>query len=67
MSKPQVKHSKYSGYHHFSGNSGGQFEVFWDDENPGWYWWACFPGCTPDGEPSGPFNSSNQAYRDARN
>ena len=22
---------------------------------PGWYWWAIFPGCIPDSEPSGPF------------
>lgn len=31
----------------------------------GWYWHACFPGCLPDGEPSGPFASSRQALEDA--
>lgn len=32
----------------------------------GWYWWACFPGCLPDGEPSGPFDSEKDAINDAR-
>lgn len=31
----------------------------------GWYWRASFPGCMPDGEPSGPFASSRQALEDA--
>ena len=33
----------------------------------GWYWWACFPGCLPDGEPCGPFDSEDAALKDARN
>ncbi len=33
---------------------------------PGWYWWACFPGCLPDGEPSGPFDTEEEAIADAR-
>ncbi len=32
----------------------------------GWYWWVCFPGCLPDGEPMGPFSTSYRAYADAR-
>ena len=32
---------------------------------PGWYWWPCFPGCLPDGDPIGPFSSSRQAHEDA--
>ena len=32
----------------------------------GWYWTAGFPGCLPDGDANGPFNSSRAAYRDAR-
>ena len=32
----------------------------------GWYWWACFPGCLPDGEPNGPFESEEDALADAR-
>ena len=56
----------------------GSFEVFWDPcdfpvfydadgapVKPGWYWWACFPGCIPDGEPCGPYASSQQAHEDA--
>ncbi len=58
----------------------GSFEVFYvapntvptwdDDEDPeylpgGWYWHSCFPGCLPDGAPSGPFSSSREALQDA--
>lgn len=32
----------------------------------GWYWWACFPGCLPDGEAAGPFKSERAARRDSR-
>jgi hypothetical protein len=31
----------------------------------GWYWWACFPGCLPDGDPMGPFTSPTRAAEDA--
>lgn len=34
---------------------------------PGFYWWACFPGCMPDGEPTGPFETAREAYEDALN
>ncbi len=33
---------------------------------PGWYWWPCFPGCMPDGEPMGPFDTEAEALADAR-
>jgi hypothetical protein len=32
----------------------------------GWYWWACFPGCLPDGEPMGPFKTEAEALEDAQ-
>lgn len=33
---------------------------------PGWYWWACHPGCLPDSdEPWGPFPTSEAAWQDA--
>lgn len=32
----------------------------------GWYWWSCFPGCLPEGDPSGPFATEAQALADAR-
>lgn len=31
----------------------------------GWYWWPCFIGCIPDGDPIGPFAYSHQAHEDA--
>jgi hypothetical protein len=33
---------------------------------PGWYWWACFPGCMPDSDPVGPFDTEAEALADAR-
>ena len=32
----------------------------------GWYWQACFPGCLPDGDPIGPFDSEEEAIADAQ-
>ncbi len=67
-----------AGYHSFVNEQDteyGSFEVFWEARNydgdykpirPGWYWWTCFPGCLPDGEPMGPFSTSYRAYADAR-
>ena len=40
-----------------------------DEESPytaGWYWWACFPGCIPDGDPMGPFKTEDEAFKNAR-
>lgn len=68
-----------SGFHKFDRNDGwgeqfGSFKVFFDEGNqdcgdearePGWYWQACFPGCLPDGEASGPFDTSTEAYKAA--
>ncbi len=28
---------------------------------PGFYFWACFPGCLPDSDPSGPYEMSVEA------
>ena len=63
------------------GEDFGSFEVFhWSEaqakEYPGecfdgeplgagWYWWACFPGCLPDGDPTGPFATEEEAIADA--
>jgi hypothetical protein len=33
---------------------------------PGWYWWSCFPGCLPDSDPVGPFETEEAALADAR-
>lgn len=32
----------------------------------GWFWWSCFPGCLPDSEPMGPFDTEAEALADAR-
>lgn len=31
-----------------------------------WWWWSCEPGCLPDGEPSGPFDTEAEAEADSR-
>lgn len=35
-------------------------------EEPGWYYWTCFPGCLPDSDPVGPFPTEAEALEDAR-
>jgi len=59
-------------YLHFTDETGatyGSFEVYWnedhDSELSGWYWSPCFPGCLPDGDPSGPFETYEMALEDA--
>jgi hypothetical protein len=55
--------------------AGRSIEVFHADEelaraiggSVGWYWWARYPGCLPDGDAFGPFPTSYRAYRDALN
>ncbi len=32
----------------------------------GWYWRACLPGSSPDGEPNGPFKTDREAIKDAQ-
>jgi len=49
----------------------GGDEGDWEDEDgdpmpSGWYWWSCFPGCLPDGDPMGPFATEAEAIEDAR-
>ena len=39
-----------------------------NDSGPkmGWWYWFCFPGCLPDGEPMGPYATEEEALEDAR-
>lgn len=37
-----------------------------DRLEPGYYWWACFPGCMPESEPNGPFPTEAAAIADAQ-
>jgi hypothetical protein len=32
----------------------------------GWYYWFCFPGCLPDSDPVGPFDTQEEAIADAQ-
>lgn len=36
----------------------------WEDTD-GWYYWFCFPGCLPDSESIGPFDTREEALDDA--
>lgn len=31
-----------------------------------WFYWSCFPGCPPDSDPIGPFETEAEALADAR-
>lgn len=31
-----------------------------------WFYWCCFPGCRPDSDPIGPFDSEADALEDAQ-
>jgi hypothetical protein len=42
-------------------------EVFQLPGKKGWYWWVCFPGCLPDSEPQGPFDTEKEALADGLN
>lgn len=35
-------------------------------QKTGWFYWFCFPGCLPDGDPIGPFDSEALAVADAQ-
>ena len=37
-----------------------------EPSEPGFYWWACLPGCMPDSDPFGPFATYDEALQDAR-
>lgn len=32
----------------------------------GWFYWYCFPGCLPDSDPIGPFDTEDAALADTR-
>ena len=32
----------------------------------GWYWVSCFPGCLPDSDASGPYDTEAEAIADAQ-
>ena len=76
--EPEHAGGEQMSYGEFTDDDGqphGSFEVFeggdYETDEPGWYWWPCFPGCLPDGDPDGdpvgPFDSEAEAVADARN
>jgi hypothetical protein len=32
----------------------------------GWFYWYCFPGCLPDSEPMGPYDTAKEAKKAAQ-
>lgn len=68
--------ASYAGFHAFLSEDGeeyGSFEVFcvrnsdhWGEIKDEWYWWPCSPGCVPDGDMEGPFETPQAAFIDAR-
>jgi len=44
-------------------------ELWFEDDRTdgmGWYYWFCFPGCLPDSDVCGPFDTCDEALDDAR-
>ena len=61
------------GYHSFIdelGNAYGSFVLEFIAADPfleaGWYWTACFPSAATNCDPEGPFETYEQAMRDAQ-
>lgn len=42
------------------------FELRSDQLTEGWFYWSCFPGCLPESDPIGPFDTEDEAIADAR-
>lgn len=53
-------------FHLPKGGGCAQYDGDGDALSPGYYWQACFPGCLPDGDPNGPFDTYAEALADAR-
>lgn len=65
------EYMKRPGYRLASMNSSvreAMFDAMIEEEgiNGGWFYWYCFPGCMPDSEAVGPFDSKDAALQDAR-
>jgi len=59
-------HDSETGWVSFDFGMGETLRIETDPEYwEGWYWRACFPGCLPDGDPVGPFESELDAISDA--
>ena len=49
----------------FQGSDYDLSELIEDNRADAWYWWYCFPGCLPDSDPFGPFDSEQEAIDNA--
>ena len=64
---------RYEPLHDFHPRTGVNIEVFYADRaletfgrsGAGWFWWSRRRGCSPEGQPVGPFATSYAAYRHA--
>ncbi|HXN71507.1 MAG TPA: hypothetical protein VN861_03025 [Candidatus Acidoferrales bacterium] len=70
----EVFHHEHAKRERCALNAGHKAELYGecviDDEGDcrgsGWYWWSCLPGCMPDSEANGPFETYELALADAR-
>ena len=44
--------------------SDGTMGDYGEPNAPGWYWWSCQPGCIPDSDFFGPFETEEEARDD---
>jgi hypothetical protein len=60
--------NRYAGTEDYATRHGMQERdvVVTDCPETGYYWQSCFPGCLPDGEPNGPFETDAEALADAQ-
>ena len=68
MSYYEFEGEHYTGYgslETFHTDSVDRFDLSGETIEPGWYWWPCFPGCLPDGDAVGPFETERDAVIDA--
>jgi hypothetical protein len=50
----------------FQADPGDEYGGETDNSLAGWYWQACFPGCMPDSDPFGPFETEAEAIKAAQ-
>jgi len=61
-----TEHSPYDGKYETFYRTKQANEIDGWEEDEGWFWWTCIPGCLPDSDPMGPFATEQEAEHDAR-
>ena len=59
----EVFKSKYSETENKYGET--ELDLNSNETGPAWFYWFCLPGCMPDSEPFGPFETETDALEDA--